>query len=108
MRVVGADANYTSCANNIDYGQVEDYMVTITNTTLGTENNTIKNNTILKFKYQNKSELNNDLIRFLLFYNLYRRHGSLKTYSVHQNWLHAPCGCSCTQSVLYGYRSNEL
>lgn len=41
-------------------------------------NGTIKNNTILKFDYQNKIELNNDLIRFLIFYNLLRRHGSLK------------------------------
>lgn len=41
-------------------------------------NGTIKNNTILKVKYQNISELNNDLIRFLIFYNLYRRHGSLR------------------------------
>jgi hypothetical protein len=32
----------------------------------------------LKSKYQNKPELNNDLIRFLIFYNLYRRHGSLR------------------------------
>ncbi len=46
MRVVGGDDNYASCATTIAYGQVEDYMVTITNTTLGTENNTIKNNTI--------------------------------------------------------------
>lgn len=41
-------------------------------------NGTIKNNTILKFDYKNKLELTNDLIRFLIFYNLYRRHGSLR------------------------------
>ena len=41
-------------------------------------NGTIKNNTILKCKYENKEVLENDLIRFLMFYNLYRRHGSLR------------------------------
>jgi len=41
-------------------------------------NGTIKNNTILKNKYQNKEELKVDLKGFLVFYNLYRRHGSLR------------------------------
>lgn len=41
-------------------------------------NGTIKNNTILKTDYQNEIEMNKDLIAFLCFYNLYRRHGSLK------------------------------
>lgn len=40
-------------------------------------NGTIKNNTILKTKYNNPTELNNDLFAFLSFYNLFRRHGSL-------------------------------
>ncbi|MFC6267249.1 zinc-dependent metalloprotease [Frigoriflavimonas asaccharolytica] len=46
MRVVGADDSYASCATNIAYGQVEDYMVTITNATLAVENNGTKNNGI--------------------------------------------------------------
>jgi len=41
-------------------------------------NGTIKNNTILKYKYDNKTALEKDLIVFLVFYNLYRRHGSLR------------------------------
>jgi transposase InsO family protein len=41
-------------------------------------NGTIKNNTILKTKYENKSDLLKGLKEFLVFYNLYRRHGSLR------------------------------
>lgn len=41
-------------------------------------NGTIKTNTILKNKYINVEEMNNDLLKFLGFYNLYRRHGSLR------------------------------
>jgi transposase-like protein len=41
-------------------------------------NGTIKNNTILKNEYQNKQEMKTDLINFLIFYNLYRRHGSIR------------------------------
>ncbi|MBC7750043.1 MAG: transposase [Methylotenera sp.] len=41
-------------------------------------NGTIKNNTILKYKYNNKTALEKDLMDFLVFYNLYRRHGSLR------------------------------
>jgi transposase-like protein len=41
-------------------------------------NGTIKNNTILKTKYENKSDLETGLKEFLVFYNLYRRHGSLR------------------------------
>jgi hypothetical protein len=41
-------------------------------------NGTIKTNTILKNEYQNTVEMNKDLITFLCFYNLYRRHGSLR------------------------------
>ena len=41
-------------------------------------NGTIKNNTILKTNYQSTQEMKNDLFKFLLFYNLYRRHGSLR------------------------------
>lgn len=41
-------------------------------------NGTIKNNTILKTSYSDKQEMNTDLIRFMCYYNLYRRHGSLR------------------------------
>jgi transposase InsO family protein len=41
-------------------------------------NGTIKNNTILKNQYKNPNEMNQDLANFLSFYNLYRRHGSLR------------------------------
>jgi transposase-like protein len=41
-------------------------------------NGTIKNNTILKNKYENLQEMNQDLMAFLSYYNLYRRHGSLR------------------------------
>jgi transposase-like protein len=41
-------------------------------------NGTIKNNTILKYKYDNKVEMEKGLAEFLVFYNLYRRHGSLR------------------------------
>lgn len=41
-------------------------------------NGTIKNNTVLRTDYQNKAEMDEDLLRFLVAYNLYRRHGSLK------------------------------
>jgi transposase InsO family protein len=41
-------------------------------------NGTIKNNTILKNQYENPNQMNQDLANFLSFYNLYRRHGSLR------------------------------
>lgn len=41
-------------------------------------NGTIKNNTILIEKYPSYTAMNRALIQFLVFYNLYRRHGSLK------------------------------
>jgi transposase-like protein len=41
-------------------------------------NGTIKNNTILKNKYVDKQELELDLMNFLVFYNIHRRHGSLR------------------------------
>lgn len=41
-------------------------------------NGIIKNNTILKNQYDNKTALINNLKEFLVFYNLYRRHGSLR------------------------------
>lgn len=41
-------------------------------------NGTIKSNTILKNEYQNYQQMNDDLMKFLIYYNLYRRHGSLR------------------------------
>lgn len=41
-------------------------------------NSTIKNNTILAHDYHDKIEMQIDLSDFLVYYNLYRRHGSLR------------------------------
>ena len=41
-------------------------------------NGTIKNNTILKTTYSNRIQMSLDLAQFLIYYNLYRRHGSLR------------------------------
>lgn len=41
-------------------------------------NGIIKNDTILKTKYKSQEEMKTDLLRFLKFYNLNRRHGSLR------------------------------
>ena len=41
-------------------------------------NGIIKNDTILKTKYKSQTEMKTDLLRFLKFYNLNRRHGSLR------------------------------
>ena len=37
-----------------------------------------KNGTIKKTKYNSLEEMNEDLMNFLVHYNLYRRHGSLR------------------------------
>lgn len=41
-------------------------------------NGTIKNNTILKTMYNNKVEMTDGLILFLIYYNINRRHGSIR------------------------------
>ena len=41
-------------------------------------NGTIKNNTILKNQYKTRVEMNADLANFMQFYNINRRHGSLR------------------------------
>jgi len=41
-------------------------------------NGTIKNDTVKKNQYQNKQQMELDLLRFLKHYNIYRRHGSLR------------------------------
>ena len=55
MRVTGGDSSYTSCANNIEYGQVEDYMVTVkTSPTLAASNYSNNSNTISIFPNPSK------------------------------------------------------
>ena len=41
-------------------------------------NDIIKNKTIKITKYNNLEEMNQDLMSFLVHYNLYKRHGSLR------------------------------
>ena len=41
-------------------------------------NDIIKNGTIKKNEYENFTQMCNDLTKFLIYYNLYRRHGSLR------------------------------
>lgn len=41
-------------------------------------NGTIKTNTILRYEYKSKIQMDEDILKFLIFYNLYRRHGSLR------------------------------
>jgi hypothetical protein len=41
-------------------------------------NGTIKNNTILKYKYENAKEMESELLKFLYLYNVFRRHGGLR------------------------------
>lgn len=41
-------------------------------------NDTIKTHTVKQNEYADKQQMNNDLISFLVHYNLYRRHGSLR------------------------------
>ena len=41
-------------------------------------NGTIKNGTILKNEYNDSAEMSKDLMDFLVYYNIYKRHGSLK------------------------------
>lgn len=49
-----------------------------TNRIVEKANDIIKNATIKKTKYKSIDEMKEDLIRFLIHYNLYRRHGSLR------------------------------
>jgi len=41
-------------------------------------NGTIKNNTIKINEYNNKDEMQNELLKFLMYYIMYRRHGGLR------------------------------
>lgn len=64
-------------ANNIDHRCTQP-STPKTNGMVERVNGTIKNNTILKTNYENQPALEKDLMEFLKFYNLYRRHGSLR------------------------------
>ena len=63
--------------NNIEHRLTAPYTPK-TNGMVERVNGTIKTNTILVNQYQGVAEMNKDLIKFLVFYNLYRRHGSLR------------------------------
>ena len=41
-------------------------------------NDTIKTGTVKQNEYEDKQQMNYDLMNFLVHYNLYRRHGSLR------------------------------
>jgi transposase InsO family protein len=41
-------------------------------------NETIKKNTIKRRDYSSYLEMKDDVLRFLIYYNMYRRHGSLR------------------------------
>jgi transposase-like protein len=63
--------------NNIQHRLTEPFTPK-TNGMVERVNGTIKNNTILKTQYKSLEEMKNDLFKFLKFYNLYRRHGSIR------------------------------
>ena len=63
--------------NNIDH-RLTKPRTPQTNGMVERVNGTIKNSTILEKTYQNKDEMTNDLNKFLVFYILHRRHGSLR------------------------------
>lgn len=66
-----------SIKNNIEHRLTAPFTPK-TNGMVERANGTIKNNTILKTQYQSPQEMKNDLFRFLIFYNINRRHGSLR------------------------------
>ena len=63
--------------NNIDHRCTKPFTPK-TNGMVEKANDIIKKGTIKKTKYNSFEEMNNDLIKFLIHYNLYRRHGSLR------------------------------
>jgi transposase-like protein len=63
--------------NNIQHRLTEPFTPK-TNGMVERVNGTIKTNTILKVKYQGFEEMKIDLNNFLVFYNINRRHGSLR------------------------------
>jgi transposase-like protein len=63
--------------NNIDHRCTKPFTPK-TNGMVEKANDIIKNQTIKKTKYNSVEEMKEDLNKFLIFYNLYRRHGSLR------------------------------
>jgi transposase InsO family protein len=63
--------------NNIDHRLTKPFTPK-TNGMVEKANDIIKNGTIKKNEYNNVEMMNEDLIKFLIHYNLYRRHGSLR------------------------------
>jgi transposase InsO family protein len=63
--------------NNIDH-RLTKPSTPKTNGMVERANGTIKNNTILRDTFENRSGMENGLIAFLCAYNRYRRHGSLR------------------------------
>jgi transposase InsO family protein len=46
-----------------------------TNGMVEKSNDTIKSNTVWIHKYNTKEDMENDILQFMMFYNLFRRHG---------------------------------
>ena len=63
--------------NNIDHRLTKPFTPK-TNGMVEKANDIIKNGTIKKNNYKNVNQMNEDLTKFLIYYNLYRRHGSLR------------------------------
>jgi transposase-like protein len=63
--------------NNIDHRLTKPFTPK-TNGMVEKANDIIKNGTIKKNEYENIDQMNQGIISFLIFYNLYRRHGSLR------------------------------
>ena len=63
--------------NNIDHRCTKPFTPK-TNGMVEKANDIIKNGTIKKTKYNSLQEMNDDLMQFLVHYNLYKRHGSLR------------------------------
>jgi len=63
--------------NNIDHRCTKPFTPK-TNGMVEKANDIIKNGTIKKTAYSSKKQMNDDLMTFLVYYNMYRRHGSLR------------------------------
>ncbi len=63
--------------NNIDHRRTKPFTPK-TNGMVEKANDTIKQGTIKRTEYASVEEMKTDTIRFLIYYNLYRRHGSLR------------------------------
>lgn len=63
--------------NNIEHRLTQPFTPK-TNGMVERVNGTIKNDTVKKKTYENLEKMNDDLIRFLVYYNLYRRHGGVR------------------------------